>query len=283
LCGRDYVTDGLHGKQVQKFNQVVYADFAGPYPLKSGDCRKSMLILVDGFSKLVKIWLVSKPGAEEVVKALQDWTRDYGLISELQTDNGGAFCSRSVEQWARDHGTLQTFSSAYHPQSNGVVERMVGNVKLRIKKDLCSKPGSWISRVSRAVEAINNSVSDSTRFTPNELAWGLRRDGSVASSATLAQWRCTAAENLRRSMEKADQRFSRYRKRNHLLRVGDRVLKKVPSSLKDRRNPFSAPWEGPYDIVRRDLRMFWDLIDRTTGQVHGKVHTHSLKPFFGEE
>jgi len=170
LCGRDCFTDGFYGRRLQRLNQVVFTDFSGPYPLKHGDQRKSMLVLVDGFTKLVRVWLVSKPNSEAVAKALDEWAREVGAIEELQSDNATPFRGKKVKNWLSSQGMIQSFASPYHPQSNGVVERMIGNTKLRIRKALVSKPGSWTSKLKDTVKFINQFVNESTGFTPNELA-----------------------------------------------------------------------------------------------------------------
>jgi len=242
-----------------------------------------MLVLVDGFTKLVRVWLVSKPNSEAVAKALDEWAREVGAIEELQSDNATPFRGKKVKNWLSSQGMIQSFASPYHPQSNGVVERMIGNTKLRIRKALVSKPGSWTSKLKDTVKFINQSVNESTGFTPNELAFGFRRDGSRIDQRDLVTLRRQAAERLVNSQKRSDRRFSRFRKRNFQLRVGDLVIWKIPAPLKDLRNPFSPAWEGPFLISRQESRMFWDLTDPETGRVIKRVHTHSLKPYFYSE
>lgn len=60
----------------------------------------------------------------------------FGVPSELMVDNGNQFDNQDFWDFYASIGTNEIFTSVYHPQSNGVVERANGNIFTSIKKRL---------------------------------------------------------------------------------------------------------------------------------------------------
>jgi transposase InsO family protein len=58
----------------------------------------------------------------------------FGVPRELTVDNGKQFDGYSFKEYCKTLGTHAKFSSVYHPQSNGVVERANRLILSRIKK-----------------------------------------------------------------------------------------------------------------------------------------------------
>jgi len=278
--GRDAYTDGLAAHRSLVPNDVVYCDFAGPYCLQSGIQRRSILLLVDGFTRLLRAHLVAQTGAASVVSALEQWRREFGPPAAIQTDNARSFTSQQVKKWCRAFGVRHRFSSAYSPHSNGIVERMVGNLKLRIKKALGDKQLSWSSRVLEAQNTINRSVNQVTGFTPDELTFGRCRDGTRVSTSCMLQWRSIASANTVSRQKYADWRFRNRRMRGRQLQVGEKVLWKTPQALRDSRSVFCPIWQGPFVITNRSSRMFFDIQDLNSGKIKTNIHSHSLKRYF---
>jgi hypothetical protein len=70
-------------------------------------------------------------------------------------------------------GTHAKFSSVYHPQSNGGVERANGLIFSRIKKCLFDqKKGKWVDELSKVIWSHNTTESRATGFTPFRLLFG---------------------------------------------------------------------------------------------------------------
>jgi hypothetical protein len=70
-------------------------------------------------------------------------------------------------------GVEAAFTSVYHPQSNGAVERARTLIFSVIKKILEDQlKGKWAEELSRAVWSHNASVCRVTNFSPFELLYG---------------------------------------------------------------------------------------------------------------
>jgi hypothetical protein len=70
-------------------------------------------------------------------------------------------------------GTKVAFVSVYHPQSNGVVERVNTLIFEAIKTILeGEKKGKWEEVMARAVWSHNTTMCRATNFTPFRLMYG---------------------------------------------------------------------------------------------------------------
>jgi hypothetical protein len=70
-------------------------------------------------------------------------------------------------------GTHAKFSSVYHPQSNGAVERANGLIFLGIKKCLFDqKKGKWVDELPKVMWSHNTTMSRATGFTAFRLLFG---------------------------------------------------------------------------------------------------------------
>jgi hypothetical protein len=70
-------------------------------------------------------------------------------------------------------GVKTAFTSLYHPQSNGAVEKVNALIFTAVKKLLENQPkGKWAEELPRAVWSHNTSVCRATKFTPFKLLYG---------------------------------------------------------------------------------------------------------------
>lgn len=58
----------------------------------------------------------------------------HGLPNHIVTDNGRQFASADFKKFLKGHGVKQSFSSPYHPASNGAAENFVGTFKDKVSK-----------------------------------------------------------------------------------------------------------------------------------------------------
>lgn len=94
------------------------------------------LILVDGYTRWVKIKLMNFTDAERVIRELKV---TFGMFDDPEVvvaDNGPPFQSKSFRDFLEDRDIKFINSPRYHPQSNGLAERNVRTVKTYLKKTL---------------------------------------------------------------------------------------------------------------------------------------------------
>jgi len=64
-----------------------------------------------------------------------------GFPAAIISDNGPQFIGKTFAKWLREKGIEHVTSSAYHPQGNGVVERLHRTLNSMISK-ICDKKGN---------------------------------------------------------------------------------------------------------------------------------------------
>jgi transposase InsO family protein len=97
----------------------------------------------------------------------------FGVPRELTMDNGKQFDCYSFKEYCKMLGTHVKYSSVYHPQSNGAVERANRLIFSGIKKCLYDqKKGKWIDELSKVIWSHNTTVSRAIGFTPFLLLFG---------------------------------------------------------------------------------------------------------------
>ena len=274
--------DTIHGKLPTRVNQFVFMDVAGPYPLPHGRTTRHILVLVDAFSRLMRATVLSQPTSSVVVEALRDWDQEFGRPEAVQTDNASYFTSKEMSEWLASRSIEHVRSSTYEAHSNGMVERAIGGLKLRLRKLGVASSSSWTKNVTSAVNLINDSVHRISGYSPNELMFGCQRTGELVSKETLQEWRRKAVENTRKSQTYEERRFRKRHPIDNPLEVGDLVMWKMSPNHRSPK-PFSTFWDGPYECVARESRFIWDIKHRQTGRLIQRVHTHQLRRYYDRD
>jgi hypothetical protein len=148
-------------------------NLVGPLPTAQGNC-KFAAVAVDYFTKWVEEKALANITTPTIQKLFwQNIVYRFGVPRELTVDNGKQFDYYSFKEYCKTLGTHVKFSSVYHPQSNGAVERANGLIFIGIKKCLFDqKKGKWTDELSKVIGSHNTTVSRATGFTPFHLLFG---------------------------------------------------------------------------------------------------------------
>ena len=96
----------------------------------------------------------------------------WGLPDRISSDNGREFVDKTVKLILQKLGIKQRLGAVYHPQSQGICERMNGVIKNRLTK-ICQHRGlNWIEALQLALMACRFSELRELPMTPFELAIG---------------------------------------------------------------------------------------------------------------
>lgn len=107
--------------------------------------------------------------APAVVKALVRFFSVFGLPKVLQTDQGSNFMSRIFAQVLKQLNIAHCHSSAYHPESQGAIERFHQTLKSMFRT-YCLEFKDWDEGV-HLLFAAHEVVHESLGFSPAELAF----------------------------------------------------------------------------------------------------------------
>uniref|UniRef100_A0A6V7KQV1 Integrase catalytic domain-containing protein n=1 Tax=Bracon brevicornis TaxID=1563983 RepID=A0A6V7KQV1_9HYME len=180
----------------------------------------------------------------------------FGAPKSILTDNGNCFISGIMKCCARMFKIKRFRSTAYHPQTNGSVERS-HHISTEYIKQSLDEFTEWDKLTDLASFAYNTSYHESTGYTPHQLIFGALailptsqppkinhrtfQDYLTDLYLRLESDRKIAASNLKASKERQKQYYDR---RLNEQNFGDKVF-----IIKRRTaNKWDDHYEGPYRI-----------------------------------
>ena len=127
-CASVKVTGTAHVGKHQTFYadrpfEIVHMDLVGPLPT-TDEGYKYILTMMDSFSGIIQAIPLYESSSNEVCDAiLQYWIPYYGRMDIILTDNGGQFRGDLMTALRTLFGIKALFTTEYHPQTNGQLER----------------------------------------------------------------------------------------------------------------------------------------------------------------
>ena len=255
----------------------VAIDILGPLPRTSGG-KEYVLLVTDRFTKLVAAVPLARITAYSVAVAFcEAWAFKYGPPATLLSDNGSQFASKLFQTVCQRFGIDNRFTSAYHPQTNGQVERYNRTVLAMLRNYVNDHRDDWDRYISGVTYAYNNTVHRTTKTTPFELVlsrppptFTLSHDGDSPRRTSAATKRdflrrleesiTKANDSLRKTQERYKRDFDkRVRRANRKLRTGDYVYLD-PTDGTSKLGKLQSPAVGPYRVISNDRRTL--VIDR---------------------
>lgn len=220
-------------------------------------------------------WVVAKAvpfvNDEVVANFLYDEIlMSFGCPFEIITDRGSEFMSNGIKKFMDLQKIRHLATSPYHPQTNGMVERMHAMLKHSLITLCAGKPNRWDEYLKQTLFALRVRTHAVTKYSPFYLLYGVgpRLPGDTAPLKPLIpldelerreesdEFVARAIEELGndrgaaylRSKTQADvirQRNLRPTARRLYFEVNDKVKMKNHDRLK-----LEFTWKGPY-IVRK--------------------------------
>ena len=115
----------------KKFHHI-HADLVGPLPSAKGG-EQYLLTVIDRTSRWPEAIPLKGLSAVEVADAFTaGWVARFGVPHTMTTDRGTQFTSAVWDSMCRTLGIHHIKTTAYHPQSNGVVERLHRQIKEKV-------------------------------------------------------------------------------------------------------------------------------------------------------
>lgn len=244
---------------INVFDKIAM-DIVGPITPESDQGHRFILTIQDNLSKFsFAIPLVSATANEIAYALVTDFICLFGCPKIILTDQGAAFIGRVMKQLTKVLKIKQIKTTAFHPQSNGSLERS-HQVLTDYLKHYTNKK-DWHKWLKLATFAYNTSVHEGTKFTPYQIVLGrearlpsqfaymdelITYDDHVKNLAVqLQEVRKLARNNLETAKQKSK---AHYDKKIHQVKfnIGDKIyLVKNPKIGK-----FDDNYKGPYIITR---------------------------------
>ena len=252
----------------EPFSRVLLIDCVGPLP-KTKTGFQYLLTIMDTTTRFPEAVPLRNIKAKTVIDVLLIFFTRYGLPKEIQSDQGSNFMSTVFQEVMFQLGIKQINSSAYHPQSQGALERYHQTLKTMIKSYCQENPGEWDKGIPFLLFASRDTPNESTGFTPFELVFGHEPRGPLKvvkeqllseteeESVNVLDYVTKFRERLSRACELACEHL---KSSQHVMKArsdrkaesrsfehGDKVLVLLPIPGE----PLKARFSGPYKVDRK--------------------------------
>ena len=129
---------------------------------------KYVMVAVDMFSRRTYIEALKDRNKKSILNAFKKIHKKIPELKVVRSDN--EFTNDLYKKYLDDKNIKQVLSNPDLPQSQGQVERMNSNVKRIISKMLLyNSKFDWTKNLRVIEEAINSTINQSTKRTPNEI------------------------------------------------------------------------------------------------------------------
>uniref|UniRef100_A0A7N8YKI4 Gypsy retrotransposon integrase-like protein 1 n=2 Tax=Mastacembelus armatus TaxID=205130 RepID=A0A7N8YKI4_9TELE len=153
----------------QPFGKIII-DCVGPLP-RTRNGNQYLLTIMCTATRYPEALPLKRITAPIVVKALMTYFATFGLPQVIQTDQGTNFMSKTFQQVMKTLEAQHVTSSAYHPESQGALERWHQTVKSMLRKYCLETEKEWDEGLPFVLFAARNAKQESLGFSPYELVF----------------------------------------------------------------------------------------------------------------
>ena len=149
--------------------QMVATDIMGPFPQTAAE-NTHILVISDYFTRWVEAYPIPNLEATTVAKKLI-FLR-FGAPEQLHADQGQNFESNVITELCKMLGIIKTRTTPYHPQSDGLVERLNRALLNMLALATADHQTSWEDHLQGLCLAYNTSVHPTTGHMQFFLTFG---------------------------------------------------------------------------------------------------------------
>lgn len=252
----------------------VGIDFIGPMPITEKGNRY-IITAIDYFTRFPEARAVPRATAQEAAKFIyEEIICRHGIVDIIHSDQGTHFNNDLIKTLMKRFDMKHHQITAYHPQSNGLVERLNGTLKKTLVK-IMENVNTWDEMLHPALFAYRTAPIESIGTSPAFLEYGREVQLPTAIGKSETMWerikklvidvpifRKEAQDKLKEHQKRQAQP-----KRTQDFECGQQVL------LRKYTHGWHEPkWEGPYTIIKKYSHGTYQLEDedgRSTKPING--------------
>lgn len=152
--------------------QIIGIDYCGPFARTPRE-NQYVLVITDHFTRYVTAIALPSCTAEMTARTIfNEYFCKFGIPSVILSDQGTHFQNQLMANIQILIGYTHIYSTTYHPQTNGIVERFNATFVPQLAKLHDSQHNNWDEYLQAVVFAYNTGVHKSTKYSPYELLYG---------------------------------------------------------------------------------------------------------------
>ena len=263
--------------------------------------NKHILVVVDYFSKWVEAYPLKRMDALTIASVfVSEFVARFGAPERLHTDQGRNFDSTLFKEVCSLLGIRKTRTTAYHPASDGLVERFNQTLEVQLSHYVDDTQRDWDTQLPAMLMAYRATPQTSTGYTPayllfgrelclpNDVAYGVppmtRMDESSTYVKDLRQRLNHAHSVVRKKLGVVHQHQAHLYDSGAVMvgfEPGDLVWLLVPAVHVGTTPKLARLWKGPHQVQDKLSDVVYRIVgtvgDKTRRQV---VHVNRLKRCF---
>ena len=272
-------------------------DFIGRLP-PTLHGNKWLLVAVDNFTKWPIARAISEATSSNVAKFIyEEIVLPFACPEEILSDRAKNFRAEELENYLSTLNVKHKLTSAYHPRSNGAVERLNRVFNGILTKYCEGHPKRWDEFIEQTLFTCRIRKHSATGISPFELVYGIKPklpgdiitphfilpDEDVSTDERkidllkLQESRAKMKQTLTRNAELMKDYFDRT---NNLLDESKFNEEDVVLLSNEKTGKFQPNWKGPYIIKRVFPLGTYQISDKDGNIREDLVHGDRLKKAF---
>ncbi len=245
-----------------------HIDIVGPLP-PSNDIRYILTARDRGTGFALAIPLTNKTSVEVIGGLRFHLFGTMGLPATFVSDRGGEFTSGVFAAFCSKYGIKHNVTTAFHPQANGLVERLHRTLKQALRA--LENPDSWSTHLPDIMLFLNNLPSDTNHFTPYQLTFG--QSSRIPGSFILKEDDTGVFDGVEHVFAFFSHMRAQHRKARPLKKINEYVdshlssCKRVYIRQDGHKPPLAPLYRGPYLVLAREAKYFTVLLDDRINRV----------------
>ena len=170
--GNKKIRSPLQQYEVGSPLERIAMDFQGPFPeTESGN--RHLLVIMDYFTRWPEAYALPDQEALTVAKVLAtEFVPRHGVPLELHSDQGRNFESTVIRELCQLLGIHKTRTTAFHPRSDGMVERYNLTIGRQLAMFIGQHQSTWDQQLPMLLLSYRSAVHETTGFSPSMLVYG---------------------------------------------------------------------------------------------------------------
>lgn len=283
----------------------VGMDLLGPFPTSSSG-KRWIVVATDYLTRYAETGSLVKGTAIEVAEFfVTHIVLRHGAPKVVITDRGTIFTARLTQSIMKLTHTSHRKTTAYHPQTNGLTERLNRTLTDMLSIYVDMEHRTWDKILPYATFAYNTAVQETTQMTPFQLVFGRtvttpldamlpvdetsENDHDISDFTERAEEARQLARHRIQQQQQTDANRYNLRRRDVQYAPGDRVWVWTPVRMRGLSEKLLRRYFGPYKIIRQLSPLNYEVLPE--GQITSSRRRHRtevvnvvrMKPYYDRQ